>query len=57
MKKEDLVRIINTLHALVEKAQSERDTCLSCDQDEDMHADDCDMEWLEQEIDEAQGDA
>jgi hypothetical protein len=57
MKKEDLVRIINTLHVLVEKAQSERDTCLSCDQDEDMHADDCDMEWLEQEIDEAQGDA
>jgi hypothetical protein len=57
VKKEDLVRVINTLHALVEKAQDERDTCISCDQDETMHADDCEMEWLEADIQEAQSDA
>jgi len=57
MKKEDLVRVINTLHELVQKAQNEQDTCLSCDQDESMHSDDCDMEWLERDIEEAQGDA
>jgi hypothetical protein len=57
VKKEELVRIINELDALVQKAQDERGTCLNCDQDESMHAEDCDMEYLTTAIEEAQGDA
>ena len=53
MSRED----ISPLPPEEQEAQDERGTCLNCDQDESMHAEDCDMEYLTTAIEEAQGDA